>query len=114
MIEKKYANEDLEIELTLFIDDKQNVWFRGKDIAKILGYSNTRKAMWNHVDSDDKQQIFTQHTSVPKMGTGAPHASVRKMGPFAPNGIICTYINESGFYTLVLSSKLETAKKFKY
>ena len=32
---KKYTNEDLEIELTSFIDDKQNVWFRGKDIAKI-------------------------------------------------------------------------------
>ena len=30
---------------------------------------NTRKAIWNHVDSDDKQQIFTHHTSVPKMGT---------------------------------------------
>ena len=38
MIEKKFANEDLEIELTSYIDDKQNVWFRGKDIATILGY----------------------------------------------------------------------------
>ena len=38
MIEKKYTNEDLEIELTSFIDDKQNVWFRGKEIAEILGY----------------------------------------------------------------------------
>ena len=44
MIEKKYANEDLEIELTSFIDDKQNVWFRGKDIASILGYSDTKQA----------------------------------------------------------------------
>ena len=40
MIETKYANEDLEIELTSYIDSKQNVWFRGKDIATILGYSN--------------------------------------------------------------------------
>ena len=40
MIEKKFANEDLEIELTSFIDEKQNVWFKGKDIAKILGYVN--------------------------------------------------------------------------
>ena len=39
MIEKKFVNEDLEIELTSFIDDKQNVWFRGKDVAEILGYS---------------------------------------------------------------------------
>ena len=40
MIEKKYANKDLEIELTSFIDEKQNVWFKGKGIAKILGYVN--------------------------------------------------------------------------
>ena len=42
------------------------------DVAKILGYSNTRKAIWNHFDSDDKQQIFTHHTSLPKMGTVGP------------------------------------------
>ena len=42
MIEKKFINDDLEIELTSFIDDKQNVWFRGKDIAKILGYKKAR------------------------------------------------------------------------
>ena len=45
MIEKKFANEDLEIELTSFIDDKQNVWFRGKEIAEILGYSNIRQTI---------------------------------------------------------------------
>ena len=44
MIEKKYANEDLEIELTSFIDNKQNFWFKGKDNAKILGYSGAPRA----------------------------------------------------------------------
>ena len=102
MIEKKFANEDLEIELTSYIDDKQNVWFKGKDVARILGYSNTKKAVLIHVDSEDKQQIFT------------PHASGPKMGPVGPSGSICTCINESGFYSLVLSSKLEAAKKFKH
>ena len=48
MIEKKYIKQDMNIELTSYIDNKQNVWFRGKDIAKILGYVNTRKAVWNH------------------------------------------------------------------
>ena len=94
---KKYANEDLEIELTSYIDSKRNVWFRGKDVATILGYSNVRKAIWIHVDSEDKQQMFTPHTSVPKMDT------------VAPSGSICTYINESSFYSLVLSSKFESA-----
>ena len=40
-VKKLFHNADLDIELTPYIDDKQNVWFRGKDIAKILGYSVT-------------------------------------------------------------------------
>ena len=102
MLVKKFKNTDLGIELTSYIDNKQNVWFRGKDVGEILKYSNVRKAICKHVDNEDKKQIFTYHTSVPKMGT------------VAPSGSMCTYINESGFYSLVLRSKLETAKKFKH
>ena len=102
MIEKKFASKDLEIELTSYIDNQQNVWFRGKDVAEILGYSKTRDALLKHVDNEDKQQIFT------------PHASVHKTWTVGPSGSLCTYINESVFYSLVLSSKLETAKKFKH
>ena len=36
MIEKKYSNEEMNIELTSFLDIKQNLWFRGKEIAEIL------------------------------------------------------------------------------
>ena len=50
MTEKKFVNEDLEIDLTSFIDDKQNVWFRGKDVATILSYSDTNEAIRWHVD----------------------------------------------------------------
>ena len=57
MNEKKFVNEDLEIELTSLIDDKQNVWFRGKDVAEILGYSKTKDALLKHVDNEDKQLI---------------------------------------------------------
>ena len=92
----------MTIELTSYIDNKQNVWFEAKDVARILGYSNTKKAILTHIDEHDKQRIFT------------PHASGPKMGPVAPSGSICTYINEYGFYSLILSSKLETAKKFKH
>ena len=101
MLEKKFVNKDLDIELKSYIDKQQNIWFRGKDVAEILGYSNTKKAVLNHVESDDKQQIFTPHPRGPKMG------------PVAPSGSMCTYINESGFYSLVLSSKLASARKFK-
>ena len=102
MLEKKFANKDLGIELNSYIDKQQNVWFVGKDVAEILGYSKTRDALSRHVDKEDKKQLFTYHTTVHKTGT------------VALSGSMCTYINESGFYSLLLSSKLETAKKFKH
>ena len=125
MIEKKYRNEGLGFEITSYIDKQQIIWFRGKDVAEILGYSKTRDALSRHVDNEDKKQLFTYHTSVYKTGTVDPNTSVHKTGTVDPNtsvhktgtvassGSMCTYINESGFYSLVLSSKLETAKKFK-
>ena len=54
MLEKKFANNELEIELTSFIDNKQNIWFKGKDVALILGYSNTTDAVKRQVGSEDK------------------------------------------------------------
>lgn len=67
-------------------------WFVGKDVAAALGYSNTRKAVLNHVDLEDK--------GVTKWDTlgGAQETTI---------------INESGLYSLVLSSKLPSAKRFK-
>ena len=128
MIEKKFANEDLEIELTSFIDDKQNVWFRGKEIAEILGYSNTRKAVWDHVDNEDKQLICcrtkngapTKHPKCcPVVWTGQQNTSIVGVDVSPPQqndtrGKYCMFINQSGFYSLVLSSKLESPKKFKH
>ena len=53
MLERKYNNIDLKIELTSYIDNKQNVWFKGKDIAKILGYSDTGNAIITHVSEEN-------------------------------------------------------------
>lgn len=67
-------------------------WFVGKDVASILGYVGTNKAIRTHVDDEDK--------GVTKMDT--------------PGGNQETIIiNESGLYSLILSSKLEKAKEFK-
>ena len=67
-------------------------WFVGKDVAEILGYANPRKAIVDHVDEEDK--------GVTKCDTlGGTQA--------------LTIINESGLYSLVMSSKLSTAKQFK-
>lgn len=67
-------------------------WFYGTDVAISLGYTNPRKTLADHVDDDDK--------GVTKRDTlGGTQKT--------------TIINESGLYSLVLSSKLPTAKKFK-
>ena len=92
MLEKKFKNVDLEIELKSYIDKKQIIWFLGKDVAKILGYQDTDKAIRKHVDEEDKFKG-------PAKTAGGLQQSF--------------FINESGFYSLVLSSKLKTAKKFK-
>ena len=54
MLERKYNNIDLKIELTSYIDNKQNIWFKGEDVAQIVGYSDTDKVIRNHVDDEDK------------------------------------------------------------
>lgn len=68
-------------------------WFVGKDIANILGYADLNKAIAMHVDDEDKK--LNDKTSLSFGQRGA------------------TIINESGFYSLVLASKMPNAKKFK-
>ena len=68
-------------------------YFVGKDVAEILGYSNTRDALARHVDSEDKADVVIHDGS-----------QNRTMA----------VINESGLYSLILSSKLPKAKEFKH
>lgn len=79
---------------TLTIDNEP--WFVGKDVADILGYSNSKDALNKHVDLDDKQII--QRSQIATLDI--------------PNRGL-TIINESGLYSLILSSKLPQAKDFK-
>lgn len=71
-------------------------WFVGKDVAEVLGYSNVKTAIPKHVDDEDRQILSTQNGYLENM----------------PNRGL-TVINESGLYSLILSSKLPSAKKFK-
>ena len=109
MIEKKFINEDLEMELTSFIDDKQNVWFKGKDVARILGYSDTKKAIKQHVSEENKiiQLIHPNRWGVGGGGGETPPEQNDTRGKYY------TLINEPGFYELVFNSKLEAAKNFR-
>ena len=72
-------------------------WFVGKDVAEILGYGNTRDALAAHVDGEDKAVIQKSEIATLEI----------------PNRGL-TVINESGLYSLILSSKLPTAKRFKH
>lgn len=89
---KTFESDEFGQIRTLLIDGEP--WFVGKDIASILKYSNTRKALADHVDKEDKADGVTIRDSIGR---------VQKP----------VIINESGLYSLILSSKLPTAKKFK-
>ena len=114
MIEKKYTNEDLEIELTSFLDAKQNIWFRGKDVAEILTYKDTRHALKRHVSKENKmihlcwgpEMGRQQNTSIVGVDVSPPQQNDTR-------GKYYTFINEPGFYELVFSSKLEFTKRFR-
>lgn len=89
---RTFKNEELGDIRVIPIDGEP--WLVGKDVAVALGYAKPENAISNHVDNEDKTTTLIR-------GTGSNYKSKT------------TLINESGLYSLVLSSKLPTAKKFK-
>ena len=98
IIEKAFHYEENEISVNKCRDE---IWFRGKDIAKALGYEKTRNAILKHVDDDDKS-ILEDIRRGPRFGA-----------PFKNEQGGSIFINESGLYSLIFGSKLESAKAFK-
>jgi prophage antirepressor-like protein len=93
-----FNNEEFGEIRTITIDGEP--WFVGKDVADVLGYSNSSKAILTHVDSEDKTFLMmdiadSQNGNVP---IGQTKTAI---------------INESGLYSLIISSKLPNAKAFK-
>ena len=86
-----FSNKEFGDIRIVMIDDEP--WFVGKDVATALGYSNPRKAIADHVDSEDK--------GVTKCDT---LGGIQEL----------TIINESGVYALIFGCKLESAKRFKH
>lgn len=84
-----FTNPEFGAVRTMLIDDEP--WAVGKDVATALGYKNPQKAVRDHVDDEDR----TVNES------------------FTVNGTAPVFINESGLYSLILSSKLPSAKRFK-
>lgn len=89
-----FKNQEFGSVRTLVVNSEP--WFVGKDVAEVLGYKNTKDALVKHVDSEDKEILKSQNATfenIPNRGM--------------------TIVNESGLYSLILSSKLPSAKKFK-
>ena len=86
-----FSNEEFGEIRTLLIDDEP--WFVGNDIATVLGYTRPRDAIRKRIDEEDKR-------------------SAKLAPPYGAQNV--TIINESGLYSLLLTSKLPSAKKFKH
>ena len=86
-----FTNSEFGSIRTITIDNEP--WFVGKDIAQILGYTNPSKALQDHVDAEDK----LNNESLSSLG---------QRGGWL--------INESGMYSLILGSKLPSARRFKH
>ena len=86
-----FENKEFGKVRTVTIDNEP--WFVGKDVADALGYANTRKALIDHIEIEDK--------GVTKCDTPGGEQDM-------------VIINESGMYALIFGSKLESAKRFKH
>lgn len=92
-VTKKFLFNDQQVR-TVVRDGEP--WFVGKDVAIVLGYGNTKDALLSHIDEEDRailQRSENATFEIPNRGL--------------------TIINESGLYSLIVSSKLPTAKDFK-
>lgn len=87
-----FSNPEFGSITTIMIDNEP--WFIGNEVANLLGYENTRDALKKRVDTEDKNTVAIRDGN----HRGNPNKTI---------------INESGLYSLILSSKLPQAKKFK-
>ncbi len=81
----------------LVVDDE--IWLKGTDVAKILGYVDLDQSLRKHVDEDDKENFSSLSRRIDGIQLGDHHKSI--------------YINESGLYSLIIRSNKPEAKKFK-
>ena len=117
-LERVFKYEETELSI---IKCKDEIWFRGKTIAEILGYAIQCKAILDHVDPEDKRKLSGLGSNSRGAQNRPPFKNEMnlltyrgfKMEPLTNNQKNTIYINESGLYSLILLSKLETACTFK-
>lgn len=111
---EKMINQKFEIfkqdklgQVRSYIDEDNNLWFIGIDIAKCLGYELERKALSDHVDKDDKFIVkYKEYKDSPEIRNSI-------WVPGTNDYSDKTIINEAGMYSLLFSSKRPEAKEFK-
>ena len=112
IIEKAFRYQGKKISV---IKRNDEIWFRGKSIAQSLGYSKPLNALHTHVDKEDKLKL-SDFEGVSQNGV---HLIDNLRLDVTQNRVHlnlqpgCLFINESGLYSLILRSKLESAKAFK-
>ena len=98
MIEKNFINNQLGIKFVSYVDQKCRVWFKSKQVVQILGYQNTNQAIRKHVSANHRRKFIL---SQPVESTGQVQ------------GRWIIFVDEPGFYELVFSSKLPSARIFR-
>ena len=98
MIEKNFINYQLGIKFKSYIDEKCRVWFKAKEVARILGYKNTEHAVKRHVSENHKRTFLL--SCPPETG-----------GQVQGRSII--FVDEAGFYELVFKSRLPSTRIFR-
>ena len=112
--DKKEANKKQAVQVAVFenpefgtvrttIDEKGDPWFCAKDLCDVLGYKNSSCAVNQHVRSSDVAKRYVARLAKNRFGVCEGKMQVVQM----------IFVNESGFYALVLGSKLPSAVKFK-
>ena len=91
-------------ELTL-LEINNEPWFVGKEVAEKLGYENTKDSLVRHVSVEDRRVIQRSENTKTLQRSGNTTLEIPNRG--------LTIINESGLYSLIIGSKLESAKRFK-
>ena len=94
----RYEETDLPI-----IKYKDEIWIKAVAVATILRYKNTMKSIHDHVDPEDKRRLS-------ELG---PKSKQNETFPLERNEKNTIYVNESGLYSLILHSELESARVFK-
>nr|WIE95306.1 hypothetical protein [Microctonus hyperodae filamentous virus] len=105
---REYKFGNLVADVFIFIDEKGNFWFKAKEIATVLEYTNTPKAISNNVESCDRTEWNIL------IGKGSNSITSLEAVHISPNWQPHTvFINESGLYSLMWSSKKPEARLFR-